>query len=301
MLFGRLSLIFIVGVFAGSLNATDAEAARGRKLEFDSEFARSVYEDNTCAIIKGQLVYPAVDFALGRLLRNWPNELTDPGIQPCDSPSALHDTVTVVTDEVLLGRSTAFLVSVAGEPCLAEPTIVLHGDVRDLYVDVSSQMNLVMRLVAAGLTKHCGQEPRAMQVRIRDREVQPDPAQPATRKQPAGTMVVRTESYAGRYIPPPPDSREGQWQDADPAAREAYLAALRTGQRYTAEGRRIEANLYEMEHREEIAEDIRRFLGAAANSESYRFCAEIVRGPNARGVTLSQEQWANCLRILAEQ
>ena len=115
MSFGRLSRVFIVGAFAGWLIAPNAEAARDRKLEFDSEFARGVYENNTCAIIKGQLVYPAVDFALGRLLPNWPNELTDPGLQPCDSPSALHDTVTVVTDEVLLGRSTAFLVSVAGE------------------------------------------------------------------------------------------------------------------------------------------------------------------------------------------
>jgi hypothetical protein len=131
--------------------------------------------------------------------------------------------------------------------------------------------------------------------------VQLDPAKPATRKEPAGNMVVLTESYAGRYIPPPPDTREGQWQDADPAAREAFRAGLRVGQQYTAEGRRIEAQIYEMEHRDEIAEDIRKFLGAAANSESRRLCAEIVHGNNPRGVTLSQEQWANCLRILAEK
>jgi hypothetical protein len=117
-------------------------------------------------------------------------------------------------------------------------------------------------------------------------------------------MLVRTESYAGRYIAAAAGEREGSWQDKDPAARDAFLVRLGERTRYDPvarqEARRADLALYEMEHREEIEAAIRELLGGAANMSVRQGCSDALYGTSPTRPTLTPEYLDYCEKLLRE-
>jgi hypothetical protein len=279
---------------------SSSAGARSPKLKFGSEFARKVYQANTCASV-GDLVYPASSFATGPLLKNWPrHQLTLPGVSECDKPYL--EPLAIVTDEVLLGGRSSFWVSIAGEPCVPEPTVILNGKLEDLYVDPDDQTSLIIRLAAAGIEKHCGKLPPSLQVRVRTRSIQDDPAKPATRKKVAGKMLVREETYAGQYVLPPPLNRYGQWKDADPKAREEYMARVRNRNDSTSRVARREADaaVYQMENEQEIRAAMRAFGAGLDSRMRMQLCGDILYRNNPNNVNYTQQDIDECRKFMAE-